>query len=286
MPVRTATAADLDDVLSLLAARDRAVLGEVEVRRSYLEHQLAQAKDSVVARQNGALSGYGSLDAEQNVALAAVDGAVADDLLGEIETRARGRGFGHVTCVAVPEDRIVWELLERSGYARERDIVRMWRSLDGDLPAPPWPDGVEVRSYDDRDGERVHALLDAAYAGWDPDNVELGHDDWLAFMTDHEDFDPSLWFLAERNGELVTCALLWRPSDGSGWVKDIVVTEDERGRGLGRALLEHAFRAYRDRGAARVGLKVDTSNPTGAVRLYERTGFVVDRTYRIWSKPL
>jgi mycothiol synthase len=286
VPVRTATADDLDDVLALLAARDHAVLGEVEVRRRYVEHQLAQAKDSVVARHDRSLAGYGSLDAEQNIALAAVDAAAADDVLGEIETRARGRGFGHVTCVAVPEDRLLRELLERSGYERERDIVRMWRSLDGDLPSPSWPDGVEVRSYDDRDGERVHALLDAAYAGWDPDNVELGHEDWLAFMTDHEDFDPSLWFLGERNGELVGCTLLWRASGGDGWVKDIVVAEDERGKGLGRALLEHAFRAYRGRGAARVGLKVDTSNPTSAVRLYERTGFVVDRTYRIWSKPL
>ncbi len=56
--------------------------------------------------------------------------------------------------------------------------------------------------------------------------------------------------------------------------------ENERGRGLGKALLRHGFNAYRDRGAERVGLKVDADNPTGAPQLYERVGFVVDRRYR------
>jgi ribosomal protein S18 acetylase RimI-like enzyme len=80
--------------------------------------------------------------------------------------------------------------------------------------------------------------------------------------------------------------LHWRPNNGDGWVKDIVVTESERGRGLGTALLRHAFREYGARGANRVGLKVDSNNPTGALRLYESVGFSVDRTYRIWAKQL
>jgi len=35
-----------------------------------------------------------------------------------------------------------------------------------------------------------------------------------------------------------------------------------------------------------VGLKVDANNPAGAVKLYEKVGFVIDRTYRIWTKQL
>jgi len=33
-------------------------------------------------------------------------------------------------------------------------------------------------------------------------------------------------------------------------------------------------------------LKVDATNPTGAVRLYEREGFTVDRAYGNWAKKL
>ena len=96
-----------------------------------------------------------------------------------------------------------------------------------------------------------------------------------------------MWFLVERDGELVACALHWRAHEGRGWVKDIVVRESERGRGLGKALLNHAFRSVR---GARVpiasGLKVDSTNPTGAPQLYERLGFVTDQRYAIWTKRL
>jgi ribosomal protein S18 acetylase RimI-like enzyme len=145
---------------------------------------------------------------------------------------------------------------------------------------------VTVRSYTDADAERVHALLDDQYAGWDQSYVGRGHAGWLTFMTEHEDFDPAMWFLVERDGELVACALHWKESQGRGWVKDIVVRESERGRGLAKALLHHAFRAYAERGADRVGLKVDSTNPTGALQLYERLGFVTDQRLEIWQKEL
>src|SRR5207245_6671109 len=132
----------------------------------------------------------------------------------------------------------------RSGFTLDREILRMWRSLGEPVPDAVWPDGINVRGYTDRDGEAVHALLDSEYAGWDADYVARSHEAWLAFMTKHDEFDPALFFLAERDGELVACALHWKESNGRGWVKDIVVSASERGRGLGKALLHHAFRAY------------------------------------------
>jgi len=132
----------------------------------------------------------------------------------------------------------------------------------------------------------VHALLDEQYAGWDQTYVGRSHEGWLTFMTKHDDFDPAMWFLVERDGELIACALHWKESQGRGWVKDIVVRESERGRGLAKALLQHVFRAYAERGADRAGLKVDSTNPTGAPQLYERLGFVTDQRLEIWQKEL
>lgn len=287
MPVRRATIDDLDEIVALLTARDEAVFGEVSTQRHFLEHHLANdANDCLVAADNGRVTGYATLDGACDIGLAAADDDTANTLLAELEDRARARCFNRVTCVAVPEDSILWSLLERTGYRYEREIVRMWRELDDGLTTPSWPKGVSVRTYRPDDAQRVHSLLDASYAGWDPDYTVREHGDWLTFMTKHDDFDPEMWFLCERRQELVACALHWRAHERKGWVKDIVVSESERGRGLGRSLLEHGFHEYRARDVDRVGLKVDANNPTGAPRLYERVGFVPDRSYRIWEHAL
>jgi len=105
-------------------------------------------------------------------------------------------------------------------------------------------------------------------------------------MTGHVEFDPAMWLLAERDGDLLGCALYWREEQRRGWLKDIAVAEPERGNGVARALLLEGFRAYAERGVERVGLKVDAANPTGALELYERTGFVIERHHETWAKPL
>ena len=59
-----------------------------------------------------------------------------------------------------------------------------------------------------------------------------------------------------------------------------------RRRGLGRALLLHAFGEFRARGKRGAGLGVDGLNPTGAVRLYEQAGMHVARRFDQYAKPL
>jgi mycothiol synthase len=48
-----------------------------------------------------------------------------------------------------------------------------------------------------------------------------------------------------------------------------------RKRGLGSALLLHAFAGLYARGERRMGLGVDATNETGATRLYESAGMRV-----------
>jgi GNAT superfamily N-acetyltransferase len=286
--IRDATWEDFDDVVELLATRSRAVFGISEVQSEHVRQrwELPGFERGWVSESKGGLVGYASLDATQEATVSTADADVADVLLERVVERARGRGFDHVAITAVREDAPLWSLVERSGFELDREILRMQRPLDGELPVATWPDGVEVRTYTDADGIHVHALLDEAYAGWDRDYVPRDHEAWLAFMTEHDDFDPSVWFLVERDGELVACALHWRVHQGRGWVKDIVVRESERGHGLGKALLQHAFRTYADQGATSIGLKVDSTNPTGAPELYERVGFVTNQRYGIWIKRL
>ena len=57
-----------------------------------------------------------------------------------------------------------------------------------------------------------------------------------------------------------------------------------RRRGLGRALLLHAFAEFRERGLPRAGLSVDSASPTGAHRLYEQVGMHLGPRYDIYEK--
>ena len=285
--IRPTTEEDFDPVFELLTARSRAAFGISSEQPAFLRQRWdSPSTDNWVAVDDGAIVGYAGLDETRDFVHAAKDPEVGDALVAHVEQQARVRGFPHVAVVAAPEDAPLYSTVQRNGYALDREILRMWCMLGGDLPDPVWPEGVAVRVYTDADGERVHALLDEQYAGWDPGYTARSHAGWLTFMTEHEDFDPAMWFLVERDGELVACALHWNESHGRGWVKDLVVRESERGRGLAKALLHHGFRAYAARGADRVGLKVDSTNPTGAPQLYERLGFVIDQRLGIWQKRL
>jgi mycothiol synthase len=286
--IRDTTWDDLDRVVELLAARSRKAFGVSEIQREHIRQrwELPGYDRGWVATEDDAIVGHTALDGTQEVVHAAVDAAVGKGLLERVEARARERGFDHVAVTVVPEDEPLYALVRQNGFALDREILRMWRRLSEPFAEAEWPSDVHVRTYSDADGEHVHALLDAEYSGWDPHHVARTHESWLAFMTGHDEFDPALFFLVERDGELVACALHWKESNRRGWVKDIVVRESERGRGLGKALLQHGFRAYADRGVHQVGLKVDSSNPTGAIQLYERLGFAVDQRQGSWVKRL
>ena len=107
-------------------------------------------------------------------------------------------------------------------------------------------------------------------------------ENWRRFMLEDPMFDPEAWFLAVSEGQIVAAALNW----DEGFVKDLVVHPDWRGRGLGKALMLQTFGEFSRRGLPRVTLKTDSNNPTSAWRLYERVGMKTERTYEIFEKRL
>ena len=120
-----------------------------------------------------------------------------------------------------------------------------------------------------------HAALEEAFAEhWEyqPQPFEK----WWERQVAKPDHDPSLWFLV-RTGEDVVAATRNDPErSGGGWIGALGVRPAWRGRGLAKALLLHSFREFHRRGQRRVGLGVDSENATGATKLYESVGMVVD----------
>lgn len=147
----------------------------------------------------------------------------------------------------------------------------MRRSLHAPFPAPVWPIGIAPVPFSEDHAAAAHALLMDAYATGGGSVSSRFGEWWDGVRTDAE-FDPALCFVAEApGGEMAGFALCWTAS----FVKDIAVHPKFRRLGIGEALLLTAFAALRDRGHAQIGLKVETENPSGAQRLYERLGFVL-----------
>jgi ribosomal protein S18 acetylase RimI-like enzyme len=255
---------DLAAVAGLLATRPDVLRSEWELP------SFDPAQDAWVAEEDGAIVGYAAVIAGERLVLVG-----PDTLLDTAARRARDKGFGQLKVTTEGDP-------GHPGVELAQETLVLTRPLDDPVAEPDWPDGLAARTFEPADAETVHALLDAAYRAWDSRYVPLAHDDWLRWMTGDSDFDPTVWWLAERDGELVGCALHWR----TGFLKDLAVRESERGRGLGAALVQQGLAEFARRGVERVRLKVDAANPTGAVRLYERLGFVLERREAIWAFSL
>jgi len=73
---------------------------------------------------------------------------------------------------------------------------------------------------------------------------------------------------------MATAQLLISTAEGapSAWIEDVVVQEDFRGKGLGRALLDAVLDWARNQGAVRAQLLADLDNAP-ALAFYERVGW-------------
>lgn len=79
-------------------------------------------------------------------------------------------------------------------------------------------------------------------------------------------------FMAMKDGEAVGCVALIKMADGGYEVAKMTVSEDVRGAGLGRKLMERCIEAGREMGARRLYLETNSSLGP-ALGLYRAMGF-------------
>jgi ribosomal protein S18 acetylase RimI-like enzyme len=176
-------------------------------------------------------------------------------------------------------------VVEAVGFSFARVFWHMQRPIDASFRPIVPPASVTIRPYVAGDDDRLGwELIDQAFAGhfgMDPTSFE----DYLHDVIESDSWDPSLAAIAELDGTpvgIVTGYLL----APIGWIGDLGVIEAGRGRGAGRALLEHGFASLAARGATRIQLNVDSANATGATRLYEAAGMTVRRSFDCYEKRL
>jgi ribosomal protein S18 acetylase RimI-like enzyme len=69
------------------------------------------------------------------------------------------------------------------------------------------------------------------------------------------------------------------------WIEGLGTIQSHRGRGIASVMILEAFARFRDRDLQFAALGVDTESPTGAVGLYRKMGFEIEKrsvTYARW----
>ncbi len=167
-------------------------------------------------------------------------------------------------------------LLRAAGFEFVKRYARMKRHLTGSEQPPELPAGITIRNvdhHDDADMRTFHRILETAFSEL-PDYMPFDYDSYQARLAALPSIVWDEWFIAEVDGVPAGIVQSSGQSDeqNEGWVKNLAVAKEFRGRGLGGLLLRTAFATYARKGRVAAGLGVDMTNPTGAYRLYESVG--------------
>ena len=182
-------------------------------------------------------------------------------------------------------------LLEGHGYEIVRYDYEMERPNLDDIEPLPLPAGIELRP----------ALEEHLRAIWRTE-IEVFRDHWGSVDDSEASFerkrtdprrDMSLWVVAWQGDEIVGQVLNRIDHEANaelglkrGWVNSVGVRRPWRRQGIARALVAESLRVLRDAGMTSAGLGVDAENATGALGVYEASGFLVTRTDRVYRKQL
>jgi ribosomal protein S18 acetylase RimI-like enzyme len=217
---------------------------------------------------------------------------LATTLLARCEARGtkiaeeQGRALVARTYVAHNNQRLA-EIVTGAGYHLANIHYQMEVRLDGPPTPPCWPEGITgvctaraaVPGQDDR---AIYRLVERAFAR--PGRRPVSFDEWADLMVRVDAYDPDLWFLALAGEQLAgVCLGLTYP--GLGWVRQLAVAEDWRRKGLGTALLNHAFGVFKSRGYQRAGLAVEVKNEE-ARAFYQQAGLRPTRQHDEYAKTI
>jgi len=281
MTLRSATGSDRDAVLALGVAEEAAWFGQAEISAEevgeWIDEEGGVACGVVAVDDDGGVRGFASPGRSATVFLAdpALTDALADELLPWLHKQRVV-----VQVMTSPGDTARVTAFERHGLRHSRSSFTLARpDSAGSLPTAAFPDGVHVAPY--RLGvadDAVHRLIyvDAAWASVEG-HAERDLDGWRKTVLPcrsrfvaHRDRRPVGWVA----GRLL--------EGGRGYVSSLAVATAERGRGLGRALLLHAFRDLQLAGARGLTLGVEAQNDT-ALGLYRSIGMEIEHEWQTYT---
>ena len=293
---RPATFADIENVYTLIVNQDKLDYGNTIITMNDLQKRWLNSEiqaNTSVAIVGGKLAGYAELQDRDSLSiyLAERDNvSLGSKLLNMLEEKAKQQNSQDVELgTRVSEkNQALLQIFLASGYKSDFSFLIM--ELNQDMPpaTPIWPEGIQVRAFVIGQDERAIYQVDEEASQDKGYYHALDFEGWSKRMgLNHERFDPSLWFLAYEDNNIVGVALnIYDRASETAWVDHLGVRRAWRNRGIGTALLLHTFGELYRRGIAHIQLSVDTKSITNAPRLFEKVGMKTIQKYHIYNKTI
>jgi ribosomal protein S18 acetylase RimI-like enzyme len=198
----------------------------------------------------------------------------------------------HVFQSMVADSEKDWiSVLASEGYSVFRYGFRMVRPNLENVPDFPFPEGIEVRPVKP---EHIRAVIGA----WNEackdmrGQIPISDEDFKWFQ-ESPIFNPSLWQIAWHKDEVIGTVLNFVDERENmeykrkrGHVEGISVKRRWRGKGIAKALIARSFNLLKEYGMTEAALGVDAENPSGALHLYQKMGFQIEKKSIFYRKPM
>jgi mycothiol synthase len=293
--VRSLAEVPFDGVVEIVQAIEQSLLGQVRADRRDVAEWCARAdlaRDGWAFEEDGRLVAFGFFERRGDVASGAgfvhpaeSGRGLGTELVERAEEHARKVGHKVLRQWTAAADSAAQALLASRGYQETRRFWEMEIELDGVPPEPRVPDGLVIDAFREEDARAFHAASEESFADhWG--HVDRPFEEWWARQSRAEGFDPTLWFVIRDGDEIAAICACQAGLRTGGCVNELGVRKPWRRRGLGFALLQHAFGELYRRGERMATLGVDSENESGATRLYERAGMHVADEHVVFEKSL
>jgi GNAT superfamily N-acetyltransferase len=183
-------------------------------------------------------------------------------------------------------------LLTRNGYRPARYEFSMVRPTLDDPPDDALPPGIELRSARPEDSLAILRAADEAFRD-EPTYAAQTDEQLVAWAASPIGGQLDVWQVAWAGAEVVAGVLGHIDNDENrlsgrrrGYTQLIFTRRPWRRRGLARALIGRNLRELSRRGMTEAALSVDADNPSAALRIYERAGFVRDKVLVLFARPV
>jgi len=185
------------------------------------------------------------------------------------------------------------KLAAANGYKDDWHLFEMRRPNLEDIPDHRLPPGIEIRPVTK---ENFRVVFEGAREAFKDERSyteeRWGEEAYRRILEDPK-LRLDLWQAAWAGEQVVGGVMIIINDEENaafnrkrGWTEAVFVRRPWRKKGVASALLSNSLRVLKERGMEEAALGVDTDNPSGALRLYKRLGYVEDYEFIFSRKPL